>query len=105
MAPYRQRSIYEVSSDLSFYQLNDDTPLRWSKRTEPGQDERRALLQKKIPGVERIIDTKLDRVPYSHMLDAAAFLWTARRMFARAGVRVPQDPQWDEFGLRMEIVR
>jgi predicted RNase H-like nuclease len=105
MAPYRQRTVYEVSSELSFFQLNDDTPLRWSKRTERGQEERRALLAKKIPGGERIFDTRLPRVPYSHMLDVAAFMWTARRIFARAGVRVPQDPQWDDFGLRMEIVR
>ena len=32
MAPYRQRTVYEVSSELSFYQLNDDTPLRWPKQ-------------------------------------------------------------------------
>jgi predicted RNase H-like nuclease len=105
MAPYRQRSVYEVSSEMSFYQLNDDAPLRWSKRTEAGQEERRALLAKKIPGGERIFDCKLPRVPYSHMLDVAAFMWTARRIFARAAVRIPPDPQWDEQGLRMEILR
>jgi predicted RNase H-like nuclease len=105
MAPYRQRSVYEVSSELSFYQLNEDTPLRWSKRTEAGMEERRTLLAKRIPSGERIFDAKLPRVPYSHLLDVAAFMWTARRIFARAGVRVPQDPQWDEQGLRMEIVR
>jgi predicted RNase H-like nuclease len=105
MAPYRQRSVYEVTSELSFYQLNEDSPLRWSKRSERGQEERRTLLAKKIPGGERIFDAKLPRVPYSHLLDVAAFMWTARRIFAKAGVRVPQDPQWDESGLRMEIVR
>ena len=105
MAPYRQRSVYEVNSELSFFQLNDDTPLRWSKRSEKGQQERRELLARKIPGGERIFDAKIPRVPYSHMLDVAAFMWTARRIFARAGVRIPEDPQWDEQGLRMELVR
>ena len=105
MAPYRQRTVYEVSSELSFFQLNEDNPLRWSKRTERGQEERRTLLAHKIPGGERIFDAKLARVPYSHMLDVAALMWTARRIFARAGTRVPQDPEWDEQGLRMEIVR
>ena len=105
MAPYRQRSVYEVSSEMSFYQLNDDAPLRWAKRTEAGQEERRALLAKKIPGGERIYDCKLSRVPYSHMLDVAAFMWTARRIFARAAARIPEDPQWDEQGIRMEILR
>ena len=60
---------------------------------------------KKIPGGERIFDAGLPRVPYSHMLDVAVFMWTARRIFARAAVRIPQDPEWDESGLRMEIVR
>lgn len=105
MAPYRQRTVYEVTSELSFFQLNEDTPLRWSKRSERGQEERRALLAQKIPGGERVFDARLPRVPYSHMLDVAAFLWTARRIFARAGTRVPEDPEWDELGLRMEIVR
>ena len=28
MAPFRQRTIYEVHSDLSFYQLNGDVPMQ-----------------------------------------------------------------------------
>ncbi len=105
MAPYRQRTVYEVHSELSFFQLNEDTPLRYSKHNEAGWHERRTLLEKKIPGVERILDATFDGVPYSHLLDVAAFLWTARRIFARAGLRVPADPEWDSEGIRMEIVR
>ena len=105
MAPYRQRNVYEVHPELSFFQLNNDVPLRWSKRTEAGREERRALLVGKMPGVQRILEAELPKVPYSHLLDMGALLWTARRVFAHAGLRVPTDPQWDEDGLRMEIVR
>ncbi len=105
MAPYRQRTVYEVHSELSFYQLNEDVPLRFSKQSQRGWEERRALLEKKIPGVERIIDAELADVPHSHLLDVAAFMWTARRISARAGMRVPLDPEWDGEGLRMEIIR
>jgi predicted RNase H-like nuclease len=105
MAPYRQRNIYEVNSELSFFQLNEDRPLRYSKKSFLGQQERRALLEKRIPGGQRIFDAKLPRVPYSHLLDVAIFMWTARRIFARAVVRLPEDPEWDEQGLRMEFVR
>ena len=105
MAPYRQRTIYEVHSDLSFYQLNDDVPMQWTKNSDKGKAERRALLEQKIPGVERILDAEVPGARPSHLLDAAAFLWTARRIFAHAGVRIPTDPEWDEEGLRMEIVR
>jgi predicted RNase H-like nuclease len=105
MAPYRQRSVYEVHSELSFYQLNDDVPLRWSKKSSQGWEERRTLLEKRIPDVGKIVDVKLSRVPHSHLLDVAAFVWTARRIFARIAARLPMDAEWDDGGLRMEIVR
>ena len=105
MAPYRQRTVYEVHPELSFFQINGDVPLRWSKKFEAGWEERNALLRKRIPGVERILEEEIDDVPVSHLLDVAAMLWTARRIFARAGTRLPTDPEWDEQGLRMEFVR
>jgi len=106
IAPYRQRQVYEVNPELSFYQLNDDKPLRFSKRTEAGQLERLELIAKKIPGGDRILESDLlAGVPPSSMLDVAAMLWTARRIFAKGATRMPEDPEWDESGLRMELVR
>jgi predicted RNase H-like nuclease len=105
MAPFRQRTIFEVHSDLSFYQLNGDIPLTWSKHSEKGKEERRALLDLKVPGAERILDAEIQGVSFAHLLDVTAFVWTARRIFAHAGVRIPADPEWDEQGLRMEMFR
>jgi predicted RNase H-like nuclease len=105
MAPYRQRTVYEVHPELSFFQINGDQPLRWTKKFEVGRDERRAILEKRIPGIDRVLDAEIDGVPAAHLLDVAALLWTARRIFARAGTRLPVDPEWDEDGLRMEFVR
>jgi predicted RNase H-like nuclease len=105
MAPYRQRTVFEVHPELSFYQINGDVPLRWSKKTEAGCEERIALLKKRVPGAERILEAELEDVPISHLLDVTAMLWTARRIFARAGTRLPTDPEWDDQGLRMEFVR
>jgi predicted RNase H-like nuclease len=105
MAPYRQRSIYEVNSELTFFQLNEDKPLKYPKKSALGQEERRDLLERRIPGGQRVFDAKLPRIPSSHLLDVAAYMWTARRIFARAVVRIPEDPEWDEQGLRMEFVR
>jgi len=39
------------------------------------------------------------------VLNAAALLWTARRIAGRAITRLPRDPEWDEQGRRIEIVR
>jgi predicted RNase H-like nuclease len=105
MAPFRQRVVYEVTSDLCFYQMNDEEPLKHSKQSEAGAEERRELLEIRFPGVQRILTAELPGASLSHLLDIAAFAWTARRIFARAAVRIPQDPEWDEQGLRMEIMR
>lgn len=105
MAPYRQRTVFEVTSELCFFQLNDDSPMHRPKRSKEGQEERRALLERRVQGVGRICDGVFPRVPYTHLLDVAAFMWAARRILARAALRVPEDPQWDEEGLRMELLR
>jgi predicted RNase H-like nuclease len=104
MAPFRQRTVYEAHPELSFYQLNEDKPLRWSKKYEAGREERRVLLGKRIHGAGLILNAELEGVASAHLLDAAAMLWTARRIFARAATRLPIDPEWDGQGLRMELV-
>jgi predicted RNase H-like nuclease len=105
MSPYRQRTVYEGHPELSFYQLNESAPLRWSKKTEEGRRERRTVLQRKMPGAEKILDSELKGVPRKHLVDAAAMLWTARRVFGHAAIRMPTEGVWDSEGLRMEFVR
>ena len=105
MLPYRQRTVYEAHPELSFFVINADTPLRRSKHSEEGVAERRVLLEKRIPGIRRVLDFDLDGVPTSHLYDVAALLWTARRIFAKAAARIPEHPEWDSEGLRREIVR
>jgi len=105
LQPYWQRTVYEVHPELSFYQLNEDQPLQWSKHRTMGRKERRALLETRFPGVERVLDAKVGRIREFHLIDAAACLWTARRIAARAVQRLPEDPEWDSEGIRMELVR
>ena len=105
MLPYRQRTVYEAHPELSFHVINGDAPLKWSKRREEGIQERRVLLEKRIPGIRRVLDAEIERIQPWHLNDAAAMLWTARRIFAKAGIRIPTDPEWDSEGLRKEIVR
>jgi predicted RNase H-like nuclease len=105
MLPYRQRTVYEAHPELSFYVINGDKPLVRSKKTDEGIAERRVLLEKRIPGVRRVLDAQLRGVPTSHLYDIAALLWTARRIAAKAANRIPEDPEWDSEGLRKEIVR
>ena len=103
--PYWQRTVYEVHPELSFYQLNGDQPLSSSKRTPVGRKERRDLLEARLPGVQRLLDARLPGARDRHLIDAAACLWTARRVAGRAVQRLPDNPEWDSQGLRMEFVR
>jgi predicted RNase H-like nuclease len=105
MAPYRQRTIYEANSELSLFQLNEGEPMRWTKHSEKGREERMGVLEAKMVEARRITDAEVPGATISHLMDAAAVLWTARRVFARAAIRIPADPEWDEDGLRMELVR
>ena len=103
--PYWQRTVFEVHPELSFFQLNEDQPLRYSKHRRVGVEERTALLKARLPGVERILDELVPGAKAAHLVDGAVCLWTARRIAARAVSRLPVDPEWDSAGLRMEIVR
>jgi predicted RNase H-like nuclease len=105
MAPYRQRTIFEVQPELSFFQLNNDQPMRFPKRDHIGMEERKNLLKGRIQGMERIVDAEISKVKPWQLIDAAACLWTTRRIASRAMTRIPEDPEWDETGLRMELVR
>jgi predicted RNase H-like nuclease len=105
IAPYWQRNVYEVHPELSFYQLNDDTPLRYGKHLHRGVAERRALIERRVPMMAGVLDRRVRGARRHHLVDAAACLWTARRIAGRAVNRLPDDPEWDDIGLRMEIVR
>jgi predicted RNase H-like nuclease len=104
VAPYRQRTVYSVEPELTFYELNHDKPLAYSKRSEYGREERKALLVGRLDQVDRILCAELPRVKESRLIDVAACMWSARRIFAKIGHRIPENPEWDSEGLRMEII-
>ncbi len=104
ISQYRQRVVYEGHPELSFYQLNSSKPLRWPKSFEAGHYERLTLLEKKIPDIARIMDAGLSGISAKHLLDVSALLWTARRVFGHAAIRIPSAADWDSEGLRVEMV-
>ncbi len=104
--PFHSRSFYSGNADLSFVHMNGDEPLATWPHHEDGQIERLELIRAKLPGVDDVVS----RVPpvgagISHMYEAAAMLWTARRASGRAISRLPLDPEWDDGGIRIELVR
>ena len=105
IAAYWQRTVYECNPELSFYELNSGAPLKFGKHSERGVQERVDLLTSRIGGIERVLTTNLPGVRPYQLIDACGDLWTARRIAGRAIASLPQVPQWDELGRRMELVR
>jgi predicted RNase H-like nuclease len=104
--PFHSRSIYSGNAALSMTHMNGDVPMTTSPYHEEGRVERLDLIRSKLPGVDEVIS----RVPprgagIVHLYEAAAMLWTARRASGRAISRLPMDPEWDDGGIRIELVR
>jgi predicted RNase H-like nuclease len=101
---WRQRSVWEVNPELAFLHMNGGVPLTHAKRSQLGKEERLALLEAKMPGFERVFIDRKASVRSAKLIDAAADLWTARRIVARAITRLSDPPAWDADGIRMDIV-
>jgi len=103
---YHQRRIYSGVPDLSVLLVNGDQAARTSSFWTDGPAERLSLFQDRLPGLRALAQARAPKgASLRHVLNAAALLWTARRISGRAITRLPQDPQWDEQGRRMELVR
>ena len=104
--PFHSRSWYSGNADLSFVHMNGDIPLETWPHHSDGMLQRLELIRDKLPGVDEVVS----RVPpvgagVSHLYEGAALLWTARRASGRAISRLPMDPEWDDGGIRIELVR
>jgi predicted RNase H-like nuclease len=102
LTPALQARVRESHPEVSFCALNGDC-LRWPKRKREGQAERRALLAKVFGPAVR------DWLPppgaaLDDLYDAAVLAWTASRVARGEAISLPVVPEYDEGGLRMEIV-
>ncbi len=97
VTPRLQRRVREGHPETSFALLAG-APLRWSKKTAQGEEERRALLAPHFGEIGAARGAARDDV-----LDAYALLCSARRLVGKQA-RVLGERQRDERGLRCEIV-
>ncbi|MBK6791344.1 MAG: DUF429 domain-containing protein [Anaerolineales bacterium] len=105
-APNLQSQVREVHPEVSFHFMNEArTPLQ-SKKTASGRQERLALLTPIFgDGVFQALEARreLSSQP-DDVLDAFAALWTAERIYQGVARPLPEFPEVDSKGLRMEIV-
>ena len=106
MAPFRQRTIYEVNAELSFFQLNGEAPDavvealgegHGGAASSPGGEDAGVLADHRRRGAGSAPRRTSSTRPRSSGRPGGSS--------PRPAVRIPADPEWDEQGLRMEIVR
>lgn len=103
---YHQRKVFSGAPEICFQMLNGDVPLTTSRHSVEGQRERLALVEERIPGVTMLLNgARLRGVGFRHLVDVSVLLWTSRRISGKVLSRVPVDPEWNGYGLRMEFVR
>jgi predicted RNase H-like nuclease len=92
------RSVREGHPEVSFALMNGGVPLL-SKKKPKGVRQRLKLLRDFFPDIRAGAGTS----NREDILDAYALLWTARRIVNGEERKFPHSPQFDQFGLRMEI--
>ena len=107
MTPLLQNWIVEVHPEVSFWALAGGKSMEHSKGNTVGYEERAALLGSvlgiRIPYRKEAASMTRPCSP-DDVLDAIVAAWTASRVVAGIAKRLPDDPEFDEKGLRMEIV-
>jgi predicted RNase H-like nuclease len=103
---FHQRTVFSTVPELSYGLLSStDAPLRSNPGSPEGQEERLALIEQRMPGVTaKVRECKLPGVDIRHLVEASGMLWTARRISGRVLTRFPTTPEWNEEGLRIEVV-
>ena len=98
--------VHEVHPEISFYFLAGQQPLRYSKKSELGREERCKLLEPVFGQwlQAALLERKELHCAEDDLLDAFAALWTAERIASGISHTIPAVPPRDTFGLRMEMV-
>jgi len=102
MTPGLQERVMETHPEVVFYALNRGRPMARSKKTREGLEERIRLLEAFLPRVREEVEKR--RGVRDDLVDAFAALVTAH-FYRRGSFRsLPDLPEKDPRGLRMEII-
>lgn len=105
MTPALQRRVREIHPEVSFWALNAKKPVQQNKKNVPGQVCRHKLLQEIFTDMDSIpAQTPLHGYMMDDALDALVAAWTAGQTFIGKAGTLPQNPEFDSKGLRMEIL-
>jgi predicted RNase H-like nuclease len=99
--------IREVHPELCFFAMNGDKPMKISKKKKAGRAERLKVLNDQGFGdiSPHFKNFKIKEAAPDDIIDACAACWTAELIYRRRGIRIPEEPEIDSGGLRMEMWR
>ena len=103
MTPELQSCIFEVHPEVSFWALNGERTLDHWKRTPGGATERIEILRSAYEDDVSAIANP-SGAARDDLYDAMAVVWTAGRIAHGQAQTLPDEPEVDAHGLRMEIV-
>lgn len=100
-----RKRIYEVHPEASFQAWNGGRAMACNKKRPEGYQERRALIDRDLPGAMAAAEAQLDRGSYARddLLDAFAAFWSATRIARGDAEAMPEAAERDGCGLRMVI--
>ncbi|MCH7697944.1 MAG: DUF429 domain-containing protein [Chloroflexi bacterium] len=103
MTPQLQERVREVHPEVCFGAINDHQPLDDHKSTSTGEQQRRMLLASVFANDPAEFDVPVGAAQ-DDLYDACVAAWTAGRIAYETAQHLPDEPERDARGLRMEIV-
>ena len=111
ITPLHQRWCFEIHPEISFCAWNGGNAMQHKKSSSEGRRLRERLIdavwpERRLQVLEQLQkndDISGNYYDQDDINDALAALWTARRILNNQAERLPQHPDVDSRGLRMEI--
>ena len=106
MTPELQQRVREIHPEISFWALNGKKSTKHNKKRLVGRNERMNLLAPVFRDVQELVvkARRPKRVAPDDILDALVAAWTAGQAVVGKGKTLPENPQIDSKGLKMEIL-
>jgi predicted RNase H-like nuclease len=106
MTPMLQKRIREIHPEVSFWALNNDTAMQYKKKRGIGRNERLKVLSRQFTNIsdKALMLLKPKGSAPDDVIDVFVAGWTAAQVLKRHIKTLPEKPEVDSRGLRMEIV-
>lgn len=106
MTPQLQQRVREIHPELSFWALAGGKPAKHNKKTLAGRNERIVLLSAIFSDLQQFVTQARQpkKVGPDDILDAVAAAWTAGQAVVGKAKTLPENPEFDSMGLKMEIL-